>query len=126
MVMVMSSLIFEEDGGVTARGSCAGLNRLSPRGKFGDETVKYMYSGACSTSNSTPYHILAIFRNRAGIPLTSTFVSTALPAVVCTARIFAKDLHTSRKCGENPLLFIILINAVYCIYVCIKAISPQV
>lgn len=53
-MMMMSSLIFEEDGGVMTRKSYAGLKRLSPRGKSGDETVKYMYGGACSTSNSTP------------------------------------------------------------------------
>lgn len=79
-MMAMSSLIFEEDGGVMTRKSYDGLKRPSPRGKSGDETVKYMCSKTCS--NSTPYHILAIVRNRADIPLISTFVSIALPAVV--------------------------------------------
>lgn len=45
-MVMMGSLISEEDGGVTTRKSYDGLRLLDPRGKF-DETVRYMYSETC-------------------------------------------------------------------------------
>lgn len=43
-MLMMGSLISEEDGGVMTRKSYDGLRLPNPRGKFGDETVGYMYS----------------------------------------------------------------------------------